>query len=76
MEPGPLEVGFDSFFGVPFSHNSPPTFSLYADYQILGLDSDVCSINALSKAFYQYRIWLYDQEFADKTVQGAVNLAK
>ena len=29
MEPGPLEVGFDSFFGVPFSHNSPPTSEVF-----------------------------------------------
>ena len=29
LQPGPLEVGFDSFFGVPFSHNSPPASEVF-----------------------------------------------
>jgi hypothetical protein len=38
MEPGPLEIGFDSFFGVPFSHNSPPTSEVFVrDRSIVGM---------------------------------------
>jgi len=38
MEPGPLEVGFDSFFGVPFSHNSPPASEVFVrDRSIVGM---------------------------------------
>ena len=29
VKPGPLEVGFDDFFGVPFSHNSPKPLQVY-----------------------------------------------
>ena len=29
VSPGPLEVGFDSFFGVPFSHNSSKPLQVY-----------------------------------------------
>lgn len=39
MEPGPLEVGFDSFFGIPFSHNSPPSCEAFVkDRSIVGLN--------------------------------------
>ena len=38
VKPGPLEVGFDTFFGVPFSHNSPKTLQVYMrDRKIIGL---------------------------------------
>ncbi|MHC4500858.1 MAG: sulfatase-like hydrolase/transferase, partial [Planctomycetota bacterium] len=38
LEPGPLEVGFDSFFGVPFSHNSPPASEVFVrDRSIVGI---------------------------------------
>ena len=37
-KPGPLEVGFDSFFGVPFSHNSSKPLQVYMrGRQIVGL---------------------------------------
>ena len=29
VKPGPLEVGFDSFYGVPFSHNSGPALQVF-----------------------------------------------
>lgn len=39
LKPGPLEVGFDSFFGVPFSHNSPPPLEVFVrDRRIVGLE--------------------------------------
>ncbi len=38
MKPGPLEVGFDYFFGVPFSHNSPPTSEVFVrNRRIVGM---------------------------------------
>ena len=38
VKPGPLEVGFDSFFGVPFSHNSSKRLQVYVrDRRIVGL---------------------------------------
>ncbi len=38
MKPGPLEVGFDEFFGVPFSHNSGKALQVYVkDRRIVGL---------------------------------------
>ncbi|MEP4095816.1 arylsulfatase [Reichenbachiella sp.] len=37
-KPGPLEVGFDSFYGVPFSHNSPKPLQVYTrDRHIVNL---------------------------------------
>ncbi|MFK7909477.1 MAG: arylsulfatase [Akkermansiaceae bacterium] len=37
-KPGPLEVGFDSFFGVPFSHNSSKKRQVFMrDRQVVGL---------------------------------------
>jgi arylsulfatase A-like enzyme len=37
--PGPLEVGFDSFFGVPFSHNSGKALRVFVrDRRIVGLE--------------------------------------
>ncbi len=39
VKPGPLEVGFDTFFGVPFSHNSPKPQQVYMrDRRIIGLN--------------------------------------
>ena len=39
VKPGPLEVGFDTFFGVPFSHNSPKPLQVYMrDRRIVGLE--------------------------------------
>ena len=29
LKPGPLEVGFDTFFGVPYSHNSSPPMQVF-----------------------------------------------
>jgi arylsulfatase A-like enzyme/predicted small lipoprotein YifL len=38
VKPGPLEVGFDSFFGVPFSHNSSKPLRVYTrDRRIVNL---------------------------------------
>ena len=38
LKPGPLEVGFDTFFGVPYSHNSTPHMQVFVkDRQIVGL---------------------------------------
>ncbi len=38
VKPGPLEVGFDSFYGVPFSHNSSKALQVYTrDRQIVNL---------------------------------------
>jgi integrase/recombinase XerD len=60
---------------------APKTISKYkADFEKLERFCKEQKIK-LSRQFterdlYQYRIWLYDQEFADKTVQGAVILAK
>ncbi len=37
-KPGPLEVGFDSFFGVPFSHNSSKRRQVFMrDRRVVGL---------------------------------------
>jgi arylsulfatase A len=39
VKPGPLEVGFDSFFGVPFSHNSPKKLQVFMrDRRIVNLE--------------------------------------
>jgi arylsulfatase A-like enzyme len=38
VKPGPLEVGFDSFFGVPFSHNSSKRLQVFMrDRRIVNL---------------------------------------
>jgi len=38
VKPGPLEVGFDSFYGVPFSHNSSKPLQVFVrDRRIVGL---------------------------------------
>ncbi|MCL4202867.1 MAG: arylsulfatase [Pirellulaceae bacterium] len=37
LKPGPLEVGFDRFFGCPRSHNEPP-FVFVEDHHTVGLD--------------------------------------
>jgi len=38
VRPGPLEVGFDYYFGVPYSHNSPPVLQVYMENShIIGL---------------------------------------
>lgn len=38
-KPGPLEVGFDSFFGPPFSHNSSKALEVFVrDRRIVGLE--------------------------------------
>ncbi len=38
VKPGPLEVGFDDYFGVPFSHNSPDSLKVFMrDRRIVGL---------------------------------------
>jgi len=38
IKPGPLEVGFDYFFGVPFSHNSSPQLQVFVqNRRIYGL---------------------------------------
>lgn len=38
VKPGPLEVGFDEFFGVPFSHNSGKALQVFMrDRRIVGL---------------------------------------
>ncbi len=37
LKPGPLEIGFDSYFGTPRTHNEPPL--VYVDgYRVVGLD--------------------------------------
>lgn len=37
LKPGPLEIGFDSFFGTPKTHNEPPL--VFVDgHRIVGLD--------------------------------------
>ena len=37
LQPGPLEIGFDSFFGTPRTHNEPPL--VFVDgHQIVGYD--------------------------------------
>ena len=37
LKPGPLEVGFDSFFGCPRTHNEPP-FVFVENHRVVGLD--------------------------------------
>ncbi|MHB8898495.1 MAG: sulfatase family protein [Thermoguttaceae bacterium] len=37
LKPGPLEIGFDSFFGTPRTHNEPP-FVFVENHQVVGLD--------------------------------------
>lgn len=37
LKPGPLEVGFDSFFGTPRTHNEPP-FVFVEGHRVVGLD--------------------------------------
>ncbi|MBL7114056.1 MAG: arylsulfatase, partial [Bacteroidales bacterium] len=39
VKPGPLEVGFDYFFGVPHSHNSPDFLKVFMEnHRIIGLN--------------------------------------
>ncbi len=41
VKPGPLEVGFDSFYGVPFSHNSSKRLRVYMrDRRIVNLPAE------------------------------------
>lgn len=37
LKPGPLEIGFDTYFGTPRSHNEPP-FVFVEDHRVIGLD--------------------------------------
>lgn len=37
LQPGPLEVGFDCFFGCPRTHNEPP-FVFVENHQVVGFD--------------------------------------
>lgn len=37
LKPGPLEIGFDSFFGTPRTHNEPPLVFV-EDHRVIGLD--------------------------------------
>jgi arylsulfatase A-like enzyme len=37
LKPGPLEIGFDYFFGTPRTHNEPP-FVFVENHRIVGLD--------------------------------------
>jgi len=37
LKPGPLEIGFDSFFGTPRTHNEPPLVFVEGHY-VVGLD--------------------------------------
>jgi arylsulfatase A-like enzyme len=37
LKPGPLEIGFDYFFGTPRTHNEPP-FIFVENHRIVGLD--------------------------------------
>lgn len=56
VKPGPLEVGFDEFYGVPFSHNSGKALQVYVkDRRIVGLPDGV-----------SYR----DKEAQNKTVRS------
>ena len=41
LRPGPLETGFDSYFGIPVSHNRPP-FIWVEDHQALGRGGVEC----------------------------------
>jgi arylsulfatase A len=50
LKPGPLEIGFDSFFGQPRTHSEPP-FVFMQDHRIIGLDpADPISVDP-SKEF-------------------------
>ncbi|MEI6712996.1 MAG: sulfatase-like hydrolase/transferase [Verrucomicrobiota bacterium] len=45
LKPGPIEIGFDSFFGTPKTHNEPPLVFV-EDHQVVGLDpTDPISID-------------------------------
>ena len=37
LKPGPLEIGFDSFFGTPKTHNEPPLVFV-ENHRVVGLD--------------------------------------
>jgi arylsulfatase A-like enzyme len=37
LKPGPLEIGFDSFFGCPRTHSEPP-FVFVENHRVVGLD--------------------------------------
>lgn len=37
LKPGPLEIGFDSFFGTPRTHNEPP-FVFVENHRVVGVD--------------------------------------
>lgn len=39
LKPGPLEVGFDYYFGTPRSHNEPP-FVFVENHRVVGFDPD------------------------------------
>ncbi len=49
LKPGPLEVGFDHYFGIPVSNNWPP-FVYVEDYHVVGKkeDEDIRVLNFLS----------------------------
>jgi hypothetical protein len=38
LKPGPLEIGFDHFFGNPGVNSSPP-FAYVEDHRVVGLDA-------------------------------------
>jgi arylsulfatase A len=38
LKPGPLEIGFDSFFGCPRTHNEPP-FVFVENHRMVGFDA-------------------------------------
>lgn len=45
LKPGPLEIGFDSFFGTPKTHNEPPLVFV-ENHRVVGLDpADPISID-------------------------------
>jgi arylsulfatase A-like enzyme len=37
LKPGPLEIGFDHYFGTPLTHNEPP-FVFFENHHVVGLD--------------------------------------
>jgi arylsulfatase A len=39
LKPGPLEIGFDYFFGTPRTHNEPP-FVFVENHRVVGFDPD------------------------------------
>ncbi len=69
VTPGPCEVGFDYFFGVPFSHNSSPRLQVFIENRrIVGLKPG----EAIDEVAVQQRVMRRLEDTAIKLSEAAV----